>query len=64
MTAVTRRTVVRGALGLAAAAALPRAYAKFGTTPLTSGFTLLTVLNKTGFELKSFADSTGEIAGV
>ena len=42
MAGVTRRTVVRGALGLAAAAALPRAYAKFGTTPLTSGFTLLT----------------------
>jgi hypothetical protein len=31
-------------------------------TPLTN--LLLTVLNKTGFELKSFADSTGEIAGV
>jgi glyoxylase-like metal-dependent hydrolase (beta-lactamase superfamily II) len=42
MTAVTRRTVVTGALGLAAVAMLPRAYAKFGTTPLTGGFTLLT----------------------
>jgi glyoxylase-like metal-dependent hydrolase (beta-lactamase superfamily II) len=42
MAAVTRRAVVTGALGLAAAAALPRAYAKFGATPLTDGFTLLT----------------------
>jgi hypothetical protein len=31
-------------------------------TPLTN--LLLTVLNKAGLEMKSFADSTGEIAGV
>ena len=31
-------------------------------TPLTN--LLLTVLNKAGLEMSSFADSTGEIAGV
>ncbi|HVJ31350.1 MAG TPA: MBL fold metallo-hydrolase, partial [Gammaproteobacteria bacterium] len=41
MAAISRRTVVTGALGLAAAAALPRAYATLATTPLTGGFTLL-----------------------
>ena len=39
MAAVNRRTVLSGAIGLAAAAALPRAYAKFATAPIVDGFT-------------------------
>jgi cyclase len=42
MRAVNRRTVLSGALGVAVAAALPRAHAKFGATPIVDGFTLLT----------------------
>jgi cyclase len=42
MAAVTRRTIVKGALAIAATAALPRAYAKFASAPLADGFTLLT----------------------
>lgn len=42
MAAVNRRTVLSGAVGLAAAAALPRAYAELATAPIVDGFTLLT----------------------
>jgi glyoxylase-like metal-dependent hydrolase (beta-lactamase superfamily II) len=39
---VDRRTVLSGAIGVAACAALPRAYAKLTTAPVADGFTLLT----------------------
>jgi cyclase len=42
MAAVTRRTVLSSAAALAAAAALPRAYATFAPAPVAEGFTLLT----------------------
>jgi glyoxylase-like metal-dependent hydrolase (beta-lactamase superfamily II) len=42
MTAVNRRTVLAGAIGLAAGAAIPRAYAKFAAAPIVEGLTLLT----------------------
>ena len=42
MRAVNRRTVLRGAVGVAAAAANLSAYAKFGAAPIVEGFTLLT----------------------
>jgi cyclase len=42
MAAVTRRTVLSGAAALAAAAALPRAYAAFAPARVADGFTLLT----------------------
>src|SRR5512134_2794451 len=41
MAAVNRRTVLSGALGLATAAALPRAYAKLTPASVADGFTLL-----------------------
>jgi glyoxylase-like metal-dependent hydrolase (beta-lactamase superfamily II) len=41
MAAVNRRTVLSGALGLAAAAALPRAHAKLTPVSVAAGFTLL-----------------------
>jgi glyoxylase-like metal-dependent hydrolase (beta-lactamase superfamily II) len=42
MSAVDRRTVLSAAIGLAAAAAWPRAYASFAPSPVTDGITLLT----------------------
>lgn len=42
MAAVTRRSVLSGAAALAAAAALPRAHAKFAPARVAEGFTLLT----------------------
>jgi len=42
MAAVNRRTVLSAAVGLAATAALPRAYAKLASAPIVDGFTLLT----------------------
>jgi cyclase len=42
MPKVNRRTVLSGAIGLAAAAANLRAFAKFAAAPITDGFTLLT----------------------
>jgi glyoxylase-like metal-dependent hydrolase (beta-lactamase superfamily II) len=42
MAAVNRRTVLSGAIGLAAAAAIPRAYATLEAAPIVDGFTLLT----------------------
>ena len=41
MAAVNRRTVLSGAIGIAAATALPRAYAKFASAPIADGVTLL-----------------------